>query len=262
MSTTQPLANGAQIAALERTVAPHIEAVGNHPLFARLASIEDIRCLLEHHVYAVWDFMCLLKSLQQVVTCTRVPWVPVGDGSVRRLINEICLDEESDELPDGRCFSHLEMYRLAMVEAGADDGAIEVFLDQIASGVTVDDAIATANVPTPAATFVRKTFDAIDSGKPHCVAAYFSVGREEAIPAMFTSIVTNVARAQPSLATLLLYLERHIELDGDKHGPLAMRMLAQLCGDDERKWQEATESALAALDARVKLWDGVLAALS
>ncbi len=79
---------------------------------------------------------------------------------------------------------------------------------------------------------------------------------------MFTSIVANVARAQPGLATLRLYLDRHIELDGDKHGPLAMRMLAQLCGDDERNWQEATESALAALDARVKLWDGVLAALS
>jgi len=261
MSTKPTQSNEKQIAALEQTVAPRITAVGNHPLFARLATIEDIRCLLEHHVYAVWDFMCLLKALQQVVTCTRVPWVPVGDASVRRLINEICLDEESDELPDGRCFSHLEMYRLAMAEAGADDGPVELFLTQMRQGTALNEALKIANAPMPAAEFVRRTFDAIDSSKAHCVAAYFSVGREEAIPAMFTSIVENVARTQPSLATLRLYLDRHIELDGGKHGPLAMRMLAQLCGDDARKWQEATDSALAALDARMALWDGVLAAL-
>jgi len=246
---------------LEAAVQPLIERLGEHPLFDRIRTLEDVRCFMEHHVYAVWDFMCLLKSLQTTVTCTTVPWWPVGDAGTRRLINEICLDEESDELGDGRCFSHLELYLEAMKEAGASMPGPLAFIDSLRSGGNVDDALKLPAIPHAAREFVQHTMAVIESKATHRIAAAFTVGREQAIPVMFTSIVNAVSRDQPSLSILRLYLDRHIELDGDKHGPLGMRMLGQLCGASQQAWQEATESAIAALQARERMWDGILTAI-
>jgi len=212
-------------------------------------------------VYAVWDFMCLLKALQRAVTCTTVPWLPVGDVGTRRLINEICLDEESDELEGGQCYSHLELYLEAMNEAGARTSGPLAFLDSLRSGRCVDDALKLPGIPQAARQFVQYTMAVIESKAIHRIAATFTVGREQAIPVMFTPIVKAVARGRPSLSIFRLYLERHIELDSDKHGPLGMRMLGQLCGESQQAWQEATESAIAALQARERLWDGVLSAI-
>jgi hypothetical protein len=54
------------------------------------------------------------------------------------------------------------------------------------------------------------------------------------------------------------YLERHIEVDGEEHGPMALRMVASLCGEEPKRWQEAAEAAESALQARLDLWDGIL----
>jgi len=246
---------------LESAVQPVIERLGKHSLFDRIRTLEDVRCFMEHHVYAVWDFMCLLKALQTAVTCTTVPWLPVGDAGTRRLINEICLDEESDELGDGRCFSHLELYLEAMKEAGASTSTAFGFLDTLRKGSGVDDALRLPGIPHAAREFVQHTMAVIESRATHRIAAAFTVGREQAIPVMFTPIVNSIARGQPSLSIFRLYLERHIELDSDKHGPLGMRMLAQLCGERQQAWQEATEGAIAALQARERMWDGILTAI-
>ena len=82
---------------------------------------------MEYHVYAVWDFMSLLKALQIELTCTTLPWKPVGDTKIRRLINSIVLEEESDVDADGNPSSHYEMYLDAMIECGADTKKIESF---------------------------------------------------------------------------------------------------------------------------------------
>lgn len=246
---------------LEAAVQPLIERLGEHPLFDSIRTLKDVRCFMEHHVYAVWDFMCLLKALQTTVTCTTVPWLPVGDAGSRRLINEICLDEESDELEGGQCFSHLELYLEAMKEAGARTSGPLAFIDSLRSGANVEEALKRTTVPTASRQFVQHTMAVIESKATHRIAAAFSVGREQAIPVMFTSMVNSIARGQPTLSIFRLYLERHIELDGDKHGPLGMRMLEQLCGKSRQAWQEATESAIAALQARERLWDGVLSAI-
>ena len=56
------------------------------------------------------------------------------------------------------------------------------------------------------------------------------------------------------------YLNRHIELDGDEHGPLAAKLLSELCGEDEANWKAAEAAARKSLAARAQLWDDVCTA--
>ena len=229
------------------------EDIINHPLYENLKSIKDISILMEHHVYAVWDFMSLLKSLQNNLTCTSSPWKPVGDSKVRRLINSIVLEEESDIDMNGMPSSHFEMYLDAMKQCKANTNNIETFISQVSSNYIpsvnkgVDD-------------FLNTTFKIIDSGQSHKIAAAFTFGREDLIPDMFTAIVKEY-NSENHLSKFVYYLERHIELDGGEHGPLALQLISDLCGDDKIKWKEVEETAIYCLIARKKLWDIVLSKL-
>src|SRR5437899_9742913 len=91
-------------------------ALLDHPLYAQVASVADLRRFMEDHVFAVWDFMSLLKRLQQDMTCIRVPWFPTDNAKAARLINDIVIGEETDVDPDGSYVSHLALYLRAMVE--------------------------------------------------------------------------------------------------------------------------------------------------
>src|SRR5258705_8776811 len=120
---------------LEELIGDARNEVVTHPIYARLDGIGAIQTFLEHHVFAVWDFMSLLKSLQRNLTCVEVPWIPSGPTGSRRLINDIVLVEESDELRGG-FISHFELYLLGMAEAGAGtsviDGVIQLLRDKTA----------------------------------------------------------------------------------------------------------------------------------
>ena len=107
---------------------------------------------------------------------------------------------------------------------------------------------------------MRSTFDVIDSKEPHKIASAFTFGREDLIPAMFTSIVEQY-NTNNKLDKFVYYLERHIELDGGEHGPLALQLISDLCGNDESKWNEVQEVAISSLIARKRLWDEVLCQL-
>jgi Protein of unknown function (DUF3050) len=210
-------------------------------------------------VFAVWDFMSLLKTLQRQLTCVDVPWVPTGHPVSRRLINDIVLTEESDDLGDG-VTSHFELYHRAMTSAGADTGPIDAFLRHIVAGVDVPRALDLACVPEPSARFVRTTWSVIRHAPLHCQAAAFAFGREDLIPDMFEQVLGGPDDHR--LTLLRDYLSRHVELDGDLHTPMAMRMLTELCGDDPRRWAEGTSTVTEVLAARRQLWDGVLTAVS
>ncbi len=248
-----------QLQTLLDAIVPQRDAVEHHPLYAELTSLERIHVFMEYHVFAVWDFMCLLKALQSQLTPATVPWLPVGDPRTRRLINEIVLGEESDELADGRVLSHFELYREAMTEAGADSAAVAAFEHGLKQGRPVRAALREVGVPAAAQEFVVQTLDTIEQDRPHLVAAVFTVGREQMIPQMFVKIVRALADAHPGkLETFKLYLERHIELDRSEHGPLAAKMLQNLCGSSSSSWEEATSAAVSALEGRRRLWDAVL----
>ena len=230
-----------------------------HPIYNRLKTLRDVNTFNESHVFAVWDFMSLLKSLQQNLTCVDIPWVPRGSCESRRLINDIVLVEESDELGQGFT-SHFELYLDGMVKAGAETKHINDFLDRIRSGEGVREALVSASVPAPAAAFTNVTWDFIENAPIHCQAAAFAFGREDLIPEMFDQVV-KIDDQGGRLSVFRDYLARHIEVDGEQHTPMAMAMLADLCGEDQDKWDACAQTVVVALRARVALWDGIVAAL-
>jgi hypothetical protein len=250
--------DGAQrrIAALQSAVeAARLEAI-EHPLYASMTSVDRVRSFMSVHVFAVWDFMSLLKALQQRLTCVGVPWMPVGDPDCRRLINEIVLGEESDVF-GGRPLSHFEMYLAAMDQAGADRAPLERFLGALGATGDVRASLAAAEVPEAAERFVRSTWEVVERGAAFELAAVFAFGREGLIPAMFD----HVLEGEHCVPLLRDYLERHVELDEEVHTPMALRMVASLCGDDAGRWETAHRSVHAAIEARARMWDGILAAL-
>ena len=108
-----------QVQAIERlqqSLRPLRDQLFNHEVYRSIKTPDDLRTFMEHHVFAVWDFMSLLKALQRHLTGVTIPWLPQGDRNARRLINEIVLDEESDEDGEGGYISHFELYRAAMVQ--------------------------------------------------------------------------------------------------------------------------------------------------
>lgn len=252
--------HSAGIERLEQAVAAARARVTSHPIYASLTSPQAIVTFMEHHVFAVWDFMSLLKSLQRNLTCVDVPWVPSGPSGSRRLINDIVLVEESDALRGGFT-SHFELYVEGMVEAGADTSVISRFIALVRERkTTVPEALAAVGAPAPSAAFVRTTWGFIQDGPVHCQAAAFAFGREDLIPEMFQQVIA-VRDKGAKVDTFVDYLARHIAVDGEEHTPMAMQMLVDLCRDDERKWQECAETVNHALDARRMLWDGVVAAI-
>ena len=248
---------------LQARLQPVREQLVAHSVYQRIHSLPDLRTFMEHHVFAVWDFMSLLKALQRALTCTTVPWVPVGSPATRRLINEIVLEEETDVDPEGRATSHFELYLRAMRECGADTAPVERLLAALAAGASVPDALAAAQAPAAVRVVVGHTFEVITSGQPHLVAAAFTFGREDVIPDMFRGLVADLNRRFPGqLATFSYYLNRHIELDEDHHAPLAQQMVADLCGTDPARWQAAAEVSAQGMAARVAFWDGIEAAIA
>lgn len=249
-----------QIERLQAITATARDTVLSHTLYANLDSHAAIVTFMEHHVFAVWDFMSLLKSLQRSLTCVTVPWVPSGPSISRRLINDIVLVEESDELGSGY-LSHFELYVAGMAEAGADKTVIDAFIQLIKDGKPVQTAMTAAGVPSPSAEFVNATWGLVTSAPVHCQAAAFAFGREDLIPDMFARVVM-LNQQNGRLSKFVDYLARHIEVDGEQHTPMAMQMLVDLCGDDEVKWEQCAQTVDAALRTRLRLWDGIMSVIN
>lgn len=244
------------IGRLKAAVEPARQKVIGHPLYRHVNTRAAVVTFMEHHSFAVWDFMSLLKSLQRTLTCVQVPWVPTGPAVSRRLINDINLVEESDELGPG-FISHFELYLDAMRQAGADTAQIDGFIGLLRAGQPVLPSLRAAGVPGPAAEFVSVTWEFIQDAPVHCQAAAFAFGREDLIPEMFDQVVALNADSG-ELSLFADYLRRHIQVDGEEHTPMAMQMLVDLCGDDARKWAQCEETVHLAFVARERLWDGIL----
>ncbi len=226
--------------------------LASHPVYGTFNSLSSIQHFMGYHVFAVWDFMSLLKSLQRHITCVSHPWRPSAyPAEMVRLINQIVLGEESDVDSKGRAISHFDLYLEAMEEVGASTDGIKKFLN---SGDLSD-------VPEGAREFVAHNLRVAESGHVVEVAASFFFGREKLIPDMFQSIVDILKKEGVHAPTFLYYLERHIEVDSGEHGPLALKCLDYLTNHESHLQGLSFRAGMEALVAREKLWDNVLYSL-
>ncbi len=247
---------------LEQELLPLREKLKHHPVYKSINSIKDIQSFMENHVFAVWDFMSLLKQLQNLLSCNEIPWRPSGYPKASRLINEIVWGEESDLNRKGIPMSHFEMYLEAMNSLGASTKNIDEIIEAINTGESISNILNKAPLPLHIKNFLEFTFEVVYSNKTHLIAAVFTFGREDLIPHMFIEIIKNLKISQgEDLEDLIYYFERHIEVDSGEHGPMSIEMIQHLCAQDYKKWDEVLIYSKQALELRIKLWDGILAYL-
>lgn len=234
----------------------HTSMLRNHSLLVtnNIQSKADLRIFMEHHVFAVWDFMSLLKTLQNEVVPSKTPWMPTRGtrSDIARMINEIVLGEETDIAPGGGSISHFDLYLQAMLEVNASTGPILTFLNNLETNLSIPYHLASR----PAEKFMRNTFGTINRG-PHCVAASFAYGRETIIPDMFTRLLTQLNISRLEAPKFHYYLQRHIEVDGDEHGPMSEHLVEYFCDDDPIKIHEAEQSAISAIKARIEFFNDI-----
>lgn len=232
-----------------------------HPVYLRIQDQNSLRLFMQHHVFAVLDFMWLLKRLQRELTCSNHPWLPPANPDLARFVNEIVLGEESDEDGNGGHGSHFELYLDAMADTGADQSPIHSFLSALSSGMLVSAALTSVDIPDSVRQFVSFTDDVSRNGSSAEVACVFCLGREDVIPDMFQRLLQGFDAAGLEVPRLRYYIRRHIELDGDQHGPLTRRMVDQLCSSPSLI-EAALKTSREAIRRRIQLWDGVVNSLA
>lgn len=248
-----------RIPKIKEAIQPMRDELLNHPIYNNIQDLKGLQKFSKYHVFAVWDFMSLLKSLQRNLTCITNPWVPVGSANTRFLINEIVTGEESDVDEEGNRISHFELYLKAMQQMGSSTKEINELLAKINKEITVENALIEAELPIAVKSFLSYTFHTIEFAPIHVQAAVFTFGREDLIPDMFMRILERIYKDHPEKVSIFkYYIERHIEVDGGHHSQLALDMVEQLCGNDDAKWDEATNAAIKSLEKRYELWSGIL----
>ncbi len=214
-------------------------------IYKKLNSKENLQIFMSYHVFAVWDFMSLLKGLQNKITCTSVPWVDSKyDAKLVRLVNEIVVAEESDLDLNENPASHFRMYLDAMNEVGSGQSIISNFLSDMNL----------KSLPEELANIVQYHLEIAQNGTDVEIASSFFFGRENIIPNLFTAITEQLKLNKLDYPKLFYYLNRHIELDGDEHGPMALECMKQLLDSPEKK-QLSEQTAIESLQKRKELWD-------
>lgn len=234
------------------------QGLERHALFAAIRTPADLQVFMQVHVFAVWDFMSLAKRLQRDLTCVDLPWLPPPDPAAARLVNEIILAEESDVGPDGAPASHLDLYLGAMREVGAPSAVFEAMIDDLRRGAPLDDAIGAAAIPAFVRAFVSTTMNsAMHLSTLEAMASFF-YGRESAIPSMFQGLLDEWGLSTSTAPRFVYYLQRHIQLDGEAHGPAASQLVAGLLERQPSALESTRRAAVEALQARHRLWDATL----
>ena len=227
-----------------------------HPLFANKLEPRHICKFMESHIFAVWGFMSILKSLQKLITPNNLPWMPNKNtmNGLVNFVNEIILCEESDYIEGIGYISHFEIYLLAMKNMGARtdqlDKLTSIIADKGYNKKYLDDIDASDEVKS----FLKHDMEVSMNGTLPEIVGAFTLGREKVIPNMFGYILPAIKETSTS-GHLITYLERHIDIDGDRHGPLSMKLLDASC--DKNQLSLAYATAVKSLELRLLVWDKV-----
>jgi Protein of unknown function (DUF3050) len=174
------------------------------------------------------------------------------------------IGEETDVDPDGSYVSHLDLYLRAMAEVGASTRQFETFRSLTQAGTSVEAGMVRTGVPPHVRSFVAHTLTLAQSGSTEEVLAAFFYGREDIIPEMFGRLqktVLSTKHDEDRLRYFIYYVERHIELDGDSHGPMGRELLEGRVADSPQRNEWALRAACNSIQARIELWNGTLSTL-
>jgi hypothetical protein len=166
------------------------------------------------------------------------------------------LCEETDEVSPNNFMSHYELYLFAMKDIGANTSHIEKLVQNVSNGANVRSELVKAKIPPYVKAFVSNTLDTVEKPLPYIASSFF-FGREDPIPDMFSRFVKTIPDER-QYSNLKIYLNRHIQIDGEEHGPLSMKLLEEISEDREDISDTIINSACNAIDYRIKLWDGIL----
>ena len=245
---------------IKKELEPFHLRLDQHPINESIDLLEKLKVFMAHHIFSVWDFMNILKTLQLEFTCMSIPWRPVDYPELARFIHEIVLEEESDDI-SGSITSHFSYYVHALSVIDPDNSIASSFLQDLESEKSYEDLIQASYIPKAAQEYLKANYQLIYQKPILEVAAVFAFGRELLIPRLFRHLLDQFkAFEHPEIKDFVLYLERHIDLDEDHHGPLAEKMVLSLMGS-KKDIETVKRVAKNALEARVLFWDGILNAL-
>ncbi len=93
--------------------------------------------------------------------------------------------------------------------------------------------------------FVAHTMALANSGSTEEVLAAFFYGREDIIPEMFRRLLDTLYGAKHNddhLRHFIYYIDRHIELDGDSHGPKGRELIEDLVANSPHQGRAGAAS--------------------
>ena len=233
---------------INKEIEPLIEKLENHKLNSILNNEKSLQIFMQHHVFAVWDFMNIVKTLQQNIAPVQIPWKPPVNPHVVRFIHELVLAEESDITLDKQSLSHFEMYLLSMKEIGADTAPIQNWVHHNK----------VEGVPSGSLNFLEVTQSILATGDMVKVASMFCYSREKLIPRLFSNILNAHQFLKARAPQFQYYIQRHIEIDGEEHGDLSVEILKHYCEENPAHFQKAKDTAVLTLNSRVQLWDNIV----
>jgi hypothetical protein len=237
------------------------QLLASHKLFSNTLNADQIRQFMESHIFSVWGFMSLLKGLQSGITVNDIPWMPNKNtkNGLTNFINEIVLCEESDDIDGIGYISHFEIYLLAMDKMNADASQIKILTEKLKNEEYDKKLIEELSIYDEVKDFVKFDLDVALSRNLPKIVGSFTLGREKVIPNMFSYIIKCIENNN-STKNLLTYLERHINIDGDRHGPLSIKLLDTICDTDDA-YALAYNSGITSLQLRLKVWDRIASEL-
>ena len=232
------------------------DKITTHPLFESKLEPKQICKFMESHIFAVWGFMSILKSLQKKITSNNLPWLPNENtkNGLTNFVNEIILCEESDYIDGIGFISHFEIYLLAMKSMGARSDQLDMLVSKITDNGYDEKFIDDINVSIEVKNFLKNDLQVSMRGTLPEIVGAFTLGREKVIPNMFRYILPAI-KESPTSKYLITYLERHIEIDGDRHGPLSMKLLDVSCSKEQLNIAYTT--AMKSLELRLLVWDRI-----
>jgi hypothetical protein len=140
-----------------------------------------------------------------------------------------------------------------MRDIGASTRQFEKFRSLVLVGIPVEVALARIGAPPHVQAFVAHTMALANSGSTEEVLAAFFYGREDIIPEMFGRLLNTLYRAKHNndrVRNFIYYIDRHIELDGDSHGPMGRELLEDLLANSPNRVEQARRAACSSIDAR------------